>query len=107
MQGLNQLYRHTGRTTEWSRLVEEIVPDFIDPTNEGPLPGKEEDYGIANMRQGFWRSRRRLGRRVRKMPSAHWRPRYTGFRKSNGNRGRQSAWMATLRLSPRSEERRV
>jgi hypothetical protein len=27
MQGLRQLYAHTGRTTEWSRLVEEVAPN--------------------------------------------------------------------------------
>jgi tetratricopeptide (TPR) repeat protein len=42
MQGLRMFYVHTGRTAEWSRLVGEIVPDFVDPTTDGPLPGKEE-----------------------------------------------------------------
>ena len=31
MQGLRTLYGHTGRRAEWQRLVEEIVPDFVDP----------------------------------------------------------------------------
>jgi len=47
MQGLRQLYAHTGRRAEWARLVEEIVPDFIDPATEGPLPGREEDWGLV------------------------------------------------------------
>lgn len=47
MQGLRVLYARTGRAAEWSRLVEEIVPDFVDPVTEGPLPGKEEDWNLV------------------------------------------------------------
>jgi tetratricopeptide (TPR) repeat protein len=47
MQGLLQFYQHTGRAAEWSRLVEEIVPDFIDPATDGPLPGKEEHWTLV------------------------------------------------------------
>jgi tetratricopeptide (TPR) repeat protein len=47
MQGLLQLYNHTGRRAEWKRLVDEIVPDFVDPTNDGPLPGREEDWSLV------------------------------------------------------------
>jgi len=47
MQGFRQLYGHTGRRAEWKRLVEEIVPDFVDPANGGPLPGREEDWGLV------------------------------------------------------------
>jgi len=47
MQGLRHLYGHTGRRAEWKRLVEEIVPDFIDPDNDGPLPGREEDWSLV------------------------------------------------------------
>jgi tetratricopeptide (TPR) repeat protein len=47
MQGLRILYEHTGRITEWSRLVEEIVPDFVDPATGGPLPGKEEEWSLV------------------------------------------------------------
>ena len=47
MQGLRRLYGHTGRRTEWKRLVEEIVPDFFDPENDGPLPGREEDWELV------------------------------------------------------------
>jgi hypothetical protein len=47
MQGLRQLYEHTGRRAEWARLVEKIVPDFIDPATEGPLPGREEGWGLV------------------------------------------------------------
>jgi tetratricopeptide (TPR) repeat protein len=47
MQGLQTLYAHTGRRAEWSRLVEEIVPDFVDPDTDGPLPGREEQWNLA------------------------------------------------------------
>ncbi len=47
MQGLRVLYDHTGRWAEWGRLVEEIVPDFVDPASDGPLPGQEEDWGLV------------------------------------------------------------
>src|ERR1035437_2514838 len=60
MQGLRQFYQHTGRTSEWSRLVEEIVNDFVDPATDGPLPGKEEawslvtDYRVRLARNARW-----------------------------------------------------
>jgi len=47
MQGLNELYAHTGRRAEWKRLVEEIVSDFVDPASGGPLPGREEGWSFA------------------------------------------------------------
>jgi TPR repeat protein len=47
MQGLRQLYHHTGRRAEWKRLVEEIVHDFVDPETEGPLAGREDDWGLV------------------------------------------------------------
>ena len=47
MQGLRKLYAHTGRRAEWKRLVEEIVPDFVDPETDGPLPGREEQWGLV------------------------------------------------------------
>jgi tetratricopeptide (TPR) repeat protein len=47
MQGLRHLYDHTGRRAEWARLVDEIVPDFVDPETEGPLPGKEDDWSLV------------------------------------------------------------
>lgn len=47
MQGLRALYGHTGRRAEWKKLVEEIVPDFIDPGSGGPLPGREEDWSLV------------------------------------------------------------
>jgi len=47
MQGLDQLYDHTGRRAEWARLVNEIVPDFVDPASDGPLLGRHEDWNIV------------------------------------------------------------
>ena len=47
MQGLRQLYGQTGRRADWRRLVEEIVPDFVDPATDGPLPGREDDWGLV------------------------------------------------------------
>ena len=47
MQGLRTLYGHTGRRAEWKRLVEEIVPDFVDPANDGPLPGRVERWSLV------------------------------------------------------------
>jgi tetratricopeptide (TPR) repeat protein len=47
MQGLHMFYEHAGRNAEWSRLVEEIVPDFVDPATQGPLPGKEERWSLV------------------------------------------------------------
>ncbi len=44
MQGLRTLYDQTARRWEWARLVAEIVPDFVAPGSDGPLPGREEDW---------------------------------------------------------------
>jgi tetratricopeptide (TPR) repeat protein len=48
MQGLMVLYLHTGRSGEWARLVNEIVPDFVDPAHGGPMPGREEDWSLVS-----------------------------------------------------------
>jgi tetratricopeptide (TPR) repeat protein len=64
MQGLRILYGHTGRRAEWARLVEEIVPDFVDPATDGPPPGRENEWSlIANYRV-------RLAREARKWDEA-------------------------------------
>jgi tetratricopeptide (TPR) repeat protein len=44
MQGLSRLYSHTGRRAEWQRLVEEIVPLFVDPASDGPLLEREKQW---------------------------------------------------------------
>src|SRR5512143_1147443 len=35
MQALDILYGETGRKSEWTRLVNEIIPDFVDPSTQG------------------------------------------------------------------------
>jgi tetratricopeptide (TPR) repeat protein len=47
MQGLDELYDHTGRRADWARLVGEIVPDFVDPVTEGPLPAREDQWSLV------------------------------------------------------------
>jgi tetratricopeptide (TPR) repeat protein len=47
MQGLQSLYDHTGRRAEWARLVEGIVPAFVDSATDGPLPGREEEWTVV------------------------------------------------------------
>ena len=46
MQGLCIIYTHTGRWAEWARLVEEIVPDFVDLETDGPLPGRKGKWSL-------------------------------------------------------------
>jgi len=47
MQGLYTFYHHTGRRAEGQRLVDEIVPHFVDPSTDGPLQGREEDWSFV------------------------------------------------------------
>ena len=47
MQGLRQLYAHTGRRAEWRALVAEIVPIFVDLTSDGPLPGWDAAWTLV------------------------------------------------------------
>jgi tetratricopeptide (TPR) repeat protein len=47
MQALCALYGHTGQRARWARLVEEILPDFVDPVAGGPLPGCEEEWSLV------------------------------------------------------------
>jgi tetratricopeptide (TPR) repeat protein len=42
MQALRVLYGHMSRSSEWARLVEEVVPLFVDLTTDAPLPEREE-----------------------------------------------------------------
>ena len=46
MQGLRALYDYQGRTAEWARLVEEIIPDCCS-TNNSPILGREDEYAIV------------------------------------------------------------
>ncbi|MGA2592575.1 MAG: hypothetical protein ABSH32_21910 [Bryobacteraceae bacterium] len=47
MQGLYQLYDHSGRGLELARLVGEIEPDFVDPTTGNPQPGREDSWIVV------------------------------------------------------------
>jgi tetratricopeptide (TPR) repeat protein len=64
MQGLVVLYDHTGRRAEWKRLVEEVVPAFVEPKTEAPLPGREENWSL------FMEYRVGLAREERNLPEA-------------------------------------
>jgi hypothetical protein len=64
MQGLRVRYDHTGRRAEWARLVVEIVPEFLDPHTDGPLPGREADWSLVT------EYRARLAREMRDWPEA-------------------------------------
>jgi len=74
LQGLSRLYQHTGRTTDWSRLIEEVAPDFVNPATGGPLPDKEEVWALLT---GY---RVQLARHLRRWkeaerlhtPLVHW-----------------------------------
>ncbi len=62
MEGLSTLYHHKGQWAEWARLVEDIVPDFVDPATDGPLVGQEEQWISVN--QHRMRLLEREGRRT-------------------------------------------
>jgi tetratricopeptide (TPR) repeat protein len=47
MQGLRTLYNATGRRAAWRRLVDDVVPDFVDPANDGPLAGREDHWSLV------------------------------------------------------------
>jgi hypothetical protein len=47
MQGLRSLYGHTGRGVEWKALVDEIVPELVDPDTDGPRPGHEDNWNLV------------------------------------------------------------
>jgi tetratricopeptide (TPR) repeat protein len=47
MTGLRTLYLETGRSTAWRRLVETVVPHFIDPATDGPLPSREDEWSLV------------------------------------------------------------
>ncbi len=47
MQGLQHLYTHSGRRADWRRLVEGIVPEFVDPETERSLPGREDQWSLV------------------------------------------------------------
>ena len=59
MQGLDALYEHTGRSIEWRRLVDELIPEFTDPATGGPRPGREQHWAmLTGYRLGIARQAR-------------------------------------------------
>lgn len=49
MQGLRNLYDDTGRGAAWRRLVEAVVPDFVDPATDGARPGIDHEAWLVVM----------------------------------------------------------
>jgi len=47
MMALARLYDHTGRHPEWRELVDEILPDYVDPSSCQPRSGRESDWGFV------------------------------------------------------------
>jgi tetratricopeptide (TPR) repeat protein len=47
MQGLRILYDITGRRAAWRRLVDETIPNFVDPTTDEPLTGREQAWNVV------------------------------------------------------------
>lgn len=64
MQGLYGLYDYSGRLATWASLVEEVVPAFCDSQTGGPLPGREQRWGLV---MGY---RARLARQKGKLDQA-------------------------------------
>jgi hypothetical protein len=44
MQGLRDLYDDTGRSAAWRRLVEAVVPEFVDSATDSARPGIEPGH---------------------------------------------------------------
>ncbi|MGA8139653.1 MAG: CHAT domain-containing protein [Desulfobaccales bacterium] len=64
MQGLWVLYGNTSRWVEWAQLVQEIVPDLVDPDTDGPRPHLEEEWNLVTQH------RVNLAREERRWPEA-------------------------------------
>lgn len=71
MQGLDQLYDHTGRRAEWKRLVEEIVPDFVEAETDGPLPGLEEYWSLVTQYRVFLAEEERQWKEAERLQKVH------------------------------------
>jgi tetratricopeptide (TPR) repeat protein len=46
LQGLHVLYSRTGREGEWTRLVAQVTPAFVDTDTDAPLLGREDEWTI-------------------------------------------------------------
>ena len=44
MQCLHSLYGDTGRRAENKRLIDDLTPELVDPTTNGPVSGREEHW---------------------------------------------------------------
>lgn len=64
LAALHRLYEFTGRDVEWARLVGEVEGDYIEPTTDEPLPGRDEQYGLV------MRFRVQIARERRDWPTA-------------------------------------
>jgi len=42
------LYEHTGRRAAWRRLVDQVVPEFVDLNTDLPLAGREEAWELVS-----------------------------------------------------------
>jgi tetratricopeptide (TPR) repeat protein len=47
MHGLQPLHLATGRSAAWRLLVDRVVPDFVDPSTDRPLVGREGNWNIV------------------------------------------------------------
>lgn len=47
IQGLFVLYEYQGRRLEWSRLLNDILPDFVDPATDKPLLGIGDEWSLV------------------------------------------------------------
>jgi tetratricopeptide (TPR) repeat protein len=75
MQGLRTLYTDTGRGAAWARLLEAIVPEFIDVASDGPRPGLEEEWSlVTEYRVHLARERRAYGgaERLQRLRVVDW-----------------------------------
>jgi tetratricopeptide (TPR) repeat protein len=92
MQGLRVLYDHTGRRAERARLVEEVVPELVDPVTDGPLPGREGQWSLVSQ------YRVRLAREARRWTEAEKLQRITV--EWDRQRASTALGLAAGRLSP-------
>jgi tetratricopeptide (TPR) repeat protein len=53
MQSLRTLYSATGREAAWRRLLNEVLPDFVDPATDGPRAGREDHWMHVNESRVF------------------------------------------------------
>jgi tetratricopeptide (TPR) repeat protein len=67
MIGLGAAYEFTGQSSEWKKLVEDVIPAFVDLRNDGPLHGAEEHWSFVTSwrielarREHRWEEAKRL-----------------------------------------------